>query len=318
MNEITRREFDKLVDKSIKSLWSEEPSNILGQFNARSLYYRTRLTRRLLTIMRFKECPEGWDEDWFWEHLYTYGYVAIINTDEYGVVPVNCSFTGNNLWNRPTFITVSNHLLPSKDYTIHKDCVLIKLQYDYCGIYPLIEMYANDFASCDSGAVVSIMNAKAAFTFEVEDAQQRKTAEKFYQDLTSGNPVVFTRVNSAMSGKSLSGQIANQHDPNKAFIADKLIDCKRAIKYDFLNDIGINNANVDKKERVNVPEVEANTDELKNAVEDWRQHVLEGFKEANEMFGLNLELSMPYYDELEAIANDSRATLEGGGNIGYN
>ena len=85
------------------------------------------------------------------------------------------------------------------------------------------------------------------------------------------------------------------------YIADMLQDAKREIRYEFLSEIGINNANVDKKERVNTLEVTANDDELRNAIDDWKNNLEKQFDQINNMFGTNIKVKFPYYRDTDSV-----------------
>jgi len=85
------------------------------------------------------------------------------------------------------------------------------------------------------------------------------------------------------------------------FIGDILQEQKRELRYEFLNELGINNSNVFKKERVNTDEVNANNEELRNSIDDWKTNLEEGFARANSMFGLNLTVIFPYLEHLEKV-----------------
>lgn len=290
-----------------KELYEMEPSDVKGQWNARTWYYKQRLLRRVMSLFELDNCPQEWDVEWFKKHLLLTGYMCVGNTAAFGVIPMRCTYHGLNQFDRPTKCTISNHWIHNLTLEIGKDCVLVHLQNNYQGIWTLLNIYAEKLASIDAGIEVNIMNTKAAWMFDCDGKAQEDTAKKIYDDITSGRPAVFARANNSSSLNS-DGKIGiTMLNVKNTYIADLLQDAKREVRYEFLSEIGINNANVDKKERVNTLEVEANDDELRNAVDDWKNNLEEQFDKINKMFGLDIKVKFPYYRTTEDINNEAKA-----------
>jgi hypothetical protein len=70
------------------------------------------------------------------------------------------------------------------------------------------------------------------------------------------------------------------------FVADKVHELKRSIMNDFLTTVGINNANINKKERLNSDEVNANNDEVKTIESVMFENIKESFERVNDVSGL--------------------------------
>ena len=85
------------------------------------------------------------------------------------------------------------------------------------------------------------------------------------------------------------------------FIADDVQLLKRKILNEFLTDIGINNTNLDKRERLTNDEVNANNDEVLANIYHWYDNISDGISKVNDMFGLNLTLSIRDYGRKEAV-----------------
>lgn len=280
-----------------EELYGLQPNDVKGQFNARTLYYRERLLRRLMSIFELEGAPDDWDVEWFKRNLLIRGYMCVGNTTAFGVIPMLCTYHGLNVFNRPTKCTISNHLINNLTLTIGEDCVLVHLQNNYQGVYSLLNIYSEKLAAIDAGIEVNIMNTKAAWMFDCDGKAQEETAKKIYDDITSGRPAVFARANNSSSLNS-DGKIGiTMLNVKNTYIADMLQDAKRTVRYEFLSEIGINNANVDKKERVNTLEVTANDDELRNAIDDWKNNLEKQFNQINKIFGLNIKVVFPYYRE---------------------
>ena len=61
---------------------------------------------------------------------------------------------------------------------------------------------------------------------------------------------------------------------------------------EFLTEIGVNNANTDKRERLTDNEVEANDSEIQFNASFWLENIREGIEKANKMFGLNITVDL--------------------------
>ena len=98
------------------------------------------------------------------------------------------------------------------------------------------------------------------------------------------------------------------------FIADDVQLLKRKIVNEFLTDIGINNTNLDKRERLTDDEVNANNVETVVNIKLWKQNVEKCCKYVNAMFpDAKLEITFPYYREPdEVVVSGTRPDVEGG------
>ena len=297
----------------LEELYGLQPTEVKGQINSRTLYYRERLLRRALSVIKFKNCPEHWDVEWLKKHLMIIGYLCVGNTPQFGVIPMKCTYHGINVFDRPTKCAISNSLINNLTLTIDEDCVLLHLQNNYQGINKLLAIYAEKLANLDSGIDVNVMNTKAAWIFDCDGKAQEETAKKIYDDITSGRPAVFARANNS-SALNSDGKVGiTMLNVKNTYITDSLQDEKRAVMYEFLTELGINNSNVDKKERVNTLEVQANDDELKNSVDDWKENLESQIAKINKLFKLNIEVEFPYYRK-ESANNGGTELLRHTGN----
>jgi hypothetical protein len=83
---------------------------------------------------------------------------------------------------------------------------------------------------------------------------------------------------------------------------------KRAIVNEFLTEVGIKNANYEKKERLNSQEVGENDDETRAMVEIILENVRKGFDEVKRVSGgvcaPTIEMRFDYEKEVESNADD--------------
>ena len=81
------------------------------------------------------------------------------------------------------------------------------------------------------------------------------------------------------------------------------MDVKRSIMNEFLTEIGINNANTSKRERLISDEANANNEEIQTIVELWLDNLKKCCDKVNKMFNLNIGIELRHKEE-EQYAND--------------
>ena len=268
--------------------FAEKPRDVDGLANSSAYYHSHKLLRQLFGRMEFT-LPESWPKDYFLHNLFVGGEICILDT-ELGVIPLGCGHSGLNVYEEPTRCIIANPILGNLEPEIGEECVLIRINYDYSGVMPIIERYAGLLAMCDSSLAVSLMNSKVAFIGLASSKNQAKTMQRMYDDISMGRPAVF------VNGDAVNQEKFFFNNVKQNFVGEEIMRVKRMITNDFLTEIGLNNANLDKRERLNSEEVQANDEEIRNNVQHWLDNIREGFEKANEMFNLNLSVRVRRYD----------------------
>ena len=259
------------------------------------LDYKTWCLKKLFGAFEFSGIPDEWDYDYMLTNLFIHGYIAITDTSA-GVVPLRCGITGIDIFDHPTRAIFANAVLGNFERNLYgdnpaTDCALVKIQYDYMGVMPIVDRYAALLALCDNSIAVNLRNSKVAFIGLVSSKQQAATFEKMYRDIDSGKPAVY-----AKKGDGLTTDDIYYNHVRETYIANDVQILKQSIKNDFLTEIGLNNANTDKRERLIVDEVNANNDEVQANVQHWIDNIHEGLKRANALFGLDLSVKLRKFD----------------------
>ncbi len=268
-----------------------------GALSKNRLYisYRDWCLKKLFGAFEFSNVPDNWDYDYLLYNLFIDGYIAITDTD-IGVIPLRCGVTGINAFDHPTTAIFANAVLGNFERELFgtnpsDSCALVKLQYNYDGVMPIVDRYAQLLAACDNSIAVNLRNSKVAFIGFVSSKQQAATIEKMYDDIDRGKPAVYVKRDDGIT----SDDIYYNH-VKETYIANDIQLLKQSIKNDFLTEVGLNNANTDKRERLIVDEVNANNDEVQANVQHWLDNITEGLKRANTLFGLNLSVKLRKFD----------------------
>ncbi len=230
--------------------------------------------------------PSHWSKNYFLYVLYCIGHIAVMQTDLYGVIPQHCTLGGYTVQYQPYYCLVTNPLF-SKTYrlVIGRDCTVIKLEPDYCGIYDLVDYYGDLMALTAETLGGNILNSKLSYVFAAGTKAQAETLKKLYDNIASGEPAQFIDKNLQQEDGSLPVQLLTQN-VGQNFIGDKLVDTMRNIRNMFLTDIGIPNVNLAKKSGVTDSEVAANDMEVKAKVSLWFDEISKGMDETRSMFGI--------------------------------
>lgn len=253
-------------------------------------FFRRYLLQRALSVFKWT-IPEEWDTDYFLYTLYGYGFLAILNTDRYGVIPQQCAPGGFNLYYRPAWVIVTNPLLGTLQREIDTDCVLLKLQPDYGSIIDLVSYYADMMALAAESAGMNFVNVKTSTIFGAESEAQAQAYYKMFDKISEGNPA-------AVIGKKLLDPEGKPtwfpftQNAKEQYIASDILSDLLKIRAMFDTEIGIPNSNTEKRERMITDEVNSNNAETACLGELWLQTLNKEIKKANAMFeGLNMSVT---------------------------
>lgn len=261
------------------------PSTVHVRNTGLARFFKRYLLQEAISRFEFK-LPDAFDYNYFTYVLFVIGHIAVIRTDKYGVIPQHCGLGGFTVQYQPFWTTINNPLIEPRDkYVIGKDCALIKLQPDYCGLYDIVDYYGDLMALTAETAGVNILNSKLSYVFGATNKAQAESMKKMYDQIASGEPASFIDKSLFDEDGKLTVTMLTQN-VGQNFIADRLLDALGTIRNMFLTDIGIENANTDKRERLISDEVNANNAETESKVSLWLETLEKGFDQVRKMYGL--------------------------------
>lgn len=268
------------------------PSTMHAKNTGLSLYYTRYLLQKAMSVFKW-ELPDNWSREgknYFLYTLYCWGFNVLLNTDKYGVIPQGCGLRGYNIFYQPTTAIVTNPLLKGmKELRIGRDCTLFKLQPDYGGIMDIVGIYSDMLALCTEAVGVNFVNSKLSYVFTAGNKSAAESLKKMYDRIASGEPAVVQDKNLLNEDGSAAWQVFNQN-LNQTYIADSLLSDMRKIEAMFDTEIGIPNANTDKRERLITDEVNANNVETATRCDMWLENLKEACEQARDMFGVNISV----------------------------
>lgn len=273
-----------------------QPSEVKGRANTATEFHKRYLYTKVYSTLKLT-IPESWDMNFFRFWLFRYGSIAVIYTNEFGWVAQPYSVDELQLYYNPRKITVYNQFIKKpKTGIIGINAGIIRIMDDYYGLDDIVTKYAEMLAQIDRSINVNLMNCNVTAFFEADSKKQAEEVKEAYGDATTGKPLVVVN-KEVMNGKQITTLLPNV---GNNYIVDKLLTARRSIINAFLTEIGIRNANYEKKERLNSAEVEENNDETKAIITVIYENVKKCMETINAFSGLGLDVELRYdYNERE-------------------
>lgn len=269
------------------------PSTIHSANTGLVRYYVRYLLQKILSVYEFKGLPDTWAENYFKYVLLGYGYIAIFNTDKYGVICNQCNLSGYNVFYQPNKVLIANPLLLPKELEIGKTCEIIRCQPDYGNVMDLVTTYADLMALCLETAGINLLNSKTSYIFFAENKSTAESYKKLYDRIASGEPMVVSDKRLMNDDGTPAWDFFTQN-VGQNYIADKVLNDMKTLDDQFNTAIGIPNANTQKRERLITDEVNANNSSTEALVNVMLHTMQEDMKKVNAMFNLDLSVEYKY------------------------
>ena len=305
------------------------PSSVHLKDNEAFDFFARYLLQRIFSVYEFK-IPDTWDMSLMLYSTFCNGATAIFNTEEYGVIPMNATLGGLNLFYQPRYAYISNPLLDRvHELEIGKDCALLRLMPNYGNVMDIVAHYAAQLALLYESTNANIMNSRLAYIVLNDEGNPKKgeqggkagakKIQTMMDSIYGGEPMVVIGgkgMINEMTGKPNWIPLENNIGGN--FIAPQLQALAKKVEAEFDNEIGIPNTNTDKAERMLVDEVNSNNVSTYSKAALWLDYLKEGVKQAIELYPeLEGEFSIDWrIDPMETslkdnmIKNDAPQTAE--------
>lgn len=254
-------------------------------------YYSKYYLQKAISVFKIR-LPREWNSDFLLHVLFENGYFAVFDSNlagkDFGTVALNCTLSGYDLYYQPANAVIVNPSLPDgATLRIGKQCELVKLQPNYSGILDIVYRYAELMCLAHETLRSNVAASKLSYIFSAADKACAETFKKLMDDVASGEIAVAT-------GDKLYTADGKQRwdtfSPNLGgnFIAPEIAVLMRKIDAMFDAEVGIPNANTEKRERLNVDEVNANNVATFCKAALWKDTIEAGFERVNEHYGASL------------------------------
>ena len=273
------------------------PSTIHVKETGLSWYFKRYLIQKIISVFKFEGIPENWATDYFLYTLFVFGYCAVINTNKYGIIPQHCTLSGYNIYYRPNRAIITNPLFKRTiEARIGKDTELVRMSPDWCGVWDIVEYYADLMALTSETIATNLINSKFSYVFAAEDKTSAESLKKLYDQIASGEPAAFADKKLFNDDGSPSWIVFTQN-LKQNYIAGDLLEDLAKIDSRFNTEIGIPNVNIAKASGVGAAEVMANNIDTQSKVNLWLDTIRESLEKVNDMFGLDISVSLRFDGE---------------------
>lgn len=273
---------------------SHSPNTLHAYHTEIVQYYMRYLVQDVLSVYKVT-MPETWDVNYVLYTLFCKGYFAVVETDRFGVIAQQCGLSGRNVFYQPSHVTITNPLLRGiLRPEIGTQCALVKFQPDYGNISDILYYYATLMALVYEALVMNLQAAKIAWVYFTSDKRGAETFKAMMDRIMGGDIAVAVDTDLFDQTRGDPRWTQFDNDLKRNFIGMELTEQMRALRADFHTEIGIPNANTDKRERLIVDEVNSNTIETYSRPALWLEEIERGCKVARDLFGVNLKFEWRY------------------------
>jgi hypothetical protein len=269
------------------------PSTVHYTDNRAAAYFARYLLQKAISVFKFK-FPEGWDTAYCLYTLFCQGWFAVFDMPEFGVIPQYGSITGYDVFYRPSKVTITNPVFNGpEERTLRQNATLFRLMPDYGNIMGIVYYYAGMMATCWENIYTNLFNSKLAYVFVAKNKAVAQSFKAMYDKIASGEPSVVIDKQMLLEDGSVGWQ-AFMQNVGQNYIVDRLLADMRKIEQMFDTDIGVPNANTDKRERLISDEVRSNNTEVFSKASLWLETMRECAKEVEDMFGADAHIEIEW------------------------
>lgn len=199
------------------------------------------------------------------------------------------ALAGIDIYQRPTSFTSSNpRVYPTVTRKPLVDCVPCynTLNYQWgenCN--KLVDIYADLLANLSISVRTSVRNSRVTLIPTVEDDTEAIKVNEALNKIYDGDAYVLNFEMGDLSGNNLFPIKAKDN-----IVVSELADARRSIMADFFTETGVKTLAVDKRERVNLLEMNSNADQIKIACDIMLAPRKLFADQVNAMFGTNISV----------------------------
>lgn len=275
------------------------------EYDMTTAYFFRSLYMRAFGNLHFT-LQEGWNPRYVKNVLFDRGFLPIIVTSAYGIIPQAGTLSGFGLYYDPREVHVKNELVDF-DGVIGKDCELIRLTPDYSGICDVIEHYAIQLSTIYTSIQMSLKNSRLAFILVGKNKAAKLTLKAIAEAISAGETtvVVDQEIKQEIDGADPIWTAA--FNPKESYITDQLLADMRTILNAYDREVGIPVVD-QKKERMITDEVSTQISDAGARADAWRECLQESIDNVNRLFDLSISFTLGGGD---SNVKDGQGDLDG-------
>lgn len=236
-----------------------------------------------INMFEWSGLPDGIDEKHIEQFLFDYGVAIFFRDPGMSYMCLQADQGANlNVYGEPLgwWATGYNY----HEYYDTDKCVIISNNKIRKPTADYITFYANKLTEAERTMDVNVKTCKMPFIFACDD-KDLLSFKQIFAKIDGNEPVIY-------ADKGLNLDSLTVLKTGVTFMGNDIQDYKHTVENELLTFLGVNNVNVDKKERLITDEAESN-DEMIQAFCDIQLEAREKACEAiNDMFGLNVSVKL--------------------------
>lgn len=279
-------------EKSYQLLSYKSVAQMANNLTFSYYYYKLMLIAR--SLFKWNDLPNNMDERWIEKYLFNSGKCIFYKDPDMGYMVAGLAEQGGiNCYGDPTTVypVAENYVYRGKQLINNDNCYIIRNNDLMLPEFPIVRQYAFKLTNIDRAIDVNIEAQKTPTIVRCSD-KQRLSLKNAINQRRDNEPVIWTADNSNIT------DLISTLELNPPMVFKDLQIQKHMILNEVFTDFGINNANMDKKERMVANEVEANNEQVKASEDVMLKVREEACKQINRIFGTNISVERRQLDQI--------------------
>lgn len=279
-------------EKSYELLSYKSVAQMQNNITFSYYYYKLMLINR--SLFHWENLPNNMDERWIEKYLFTSGKCIFYHDPNLGYMVAGLSEQGGvNCYGDPTTVypVATNYVYEGKQLISNENCYIIRNNDMMLPNFATIRFFALKLTNIERAIDVNIEAQKTPIVVKCSD-KQRLSLKNALNQRKDNEPVIWT------ADTANIGDMIDTLDLKPPMVFPELQIQKHMVLNEVFTDLGINNANMDKRERMVANEVEANNEQVKASEDVMLKVRQEACKRINEIFGLNISVRRRKLDEI--------------------
>ena len=278
--------------------------------------YLNRMEKICLSIFEWVNMPDSMDSRYLEKTLFYYGQASLLKDSEYGFINTRASDNGYlNIYELPTklhcysfdYSSDRNVYTGFKNDKLTEDnqCILVMNNWNRIPTLATIELFAYRLYLAQRSCDVNVMAMRTPVLI-LGTEKQKLTLENLYNKYNGNQPFIFG------DKDIISNDMMKSIQTEAPYVADKLTEYKKEIWNEFLTFIGVNNIDVEKKERLISGESNANNESINLNLQSYLDPRKKACKQFNDLFGLtgtDKEISVRVRSDLFNIIKQEESVI---------